>query len=151
MAVNPDKLNALGWRSDPTRIPCVHPEASAGASRGGGPSRWCNRSVLEQARLAAWCAAPPPVVAPVGVSDVGHLAGAIVWGGKGKDGGDTSAGGNTATGGFYPPVYITITRCRAGGTHAVRSYFTGGRASEVWWRRQELNSGPKTVSTPEWG
>jgi hypothetical protein len=50
-------------------------------------------------------------------------------------------GGTTATGRSYPPAYITITRRRASGSHAVRSYFTGGRASEVWWRRRELKPG----------
>jgi hypothetical protein len=51
-----------------------------------------------------------------------------VWGGRGEDGGDTS-GGNTTTGGSYPPAYITI--------NAKKSQRLARSAILFYWRSRQ--------------
>ena len=64
-----------------------------------------------EARLAASCVAPTPVVAPTGLSDVRPISPEPLCGAGGEKTEETRArGGNTATGGSYPPAYITITQ-----------------------------------------
>ena len=82
-------------------------DALAGASRGGGPSRACNRSGLARFRLAAWCTALPPVVAPVGVADVRPTSPEpFVGGGRGEEW-SHERGAHIATGRGAPAPAIT--------------------------------------------
>ena len=121
------------------------------------------------ALLAAGCAALTTVCAQVGLSDVLQSCRSHSFDAAGEKDGRNESCENKETGRFYPAPTITIHRKRGAGSrkrgiamgkiysrvlsagiHHDKAMKSRRHArSAVWWRRRELNPGPKTVSTTD--
>lgn len=140
-----------GWRSDSIRIPYVHPEAPAvppvEEAHPGNATGLC----WSEALLAAWCAAPQPVVAPVGVFDVQPNSPEPLCGAGREKTEETRARGEHSDGRVLS-VGLHHDNAMKNRRHACSAILFHWRSRQRGFgRRRALNSGPKTVSTPEWG
>ena len=121
------------------------------------------------ALLAAGCAALTTVCAQIGLSDVLQSRRSHSFDVAGEKDGRNESCEDKETGRFYPAPTITIHRKRGAGSrkrgiamgkiysrvlsagiHHDKAMKSRRHArSAVWWRRRELNPGPKTVSTTD--